>query len=463
MESDENRNYKLKPLDCPLEKGIKSGQVSKEQLTIQKNNNTNKTSLLVNNEIFDIFCLGHTCNHAGDKWTFEYMACDYRTAEDKNKKVTKIFSGPLCCGAKGALSITTDEQVSCDNGDPLPPLLKNCTWRNKRTMVVRELSTTNPTASADFLCASSVQDKARNFLGGVECTEDCRSPGPCFRSCFLEKQARHIGNNSNVSILEDFNFSKVLGFNASINYNVGVRAPINQCNTDLYPEDSCDPENTVEFFQNSSMKVAKTGEVLDYGQFCMGALAGQDWDSKRGSYMVRACLRQSSQEEGQKDKFNFYFVILSISIVCLAATIVIYTVFCSALLSSDYNKIMINFAISLLLAFLVLVILQAPAPGGNQLLPGIVKTKIVCTVLALVNQFFILSAFVWMTLMSYEIFKQIHGMKVIMIGQSSRILWRKAPIGYGIPGAICLLTLVVELTAPRCAAIRPKFGYRLLP
>jgi len=152
-------------------------------------------------------------------------------------------------------------------------------------------------------------------------------------------------------------------------------------------------------------------------------------------------------------RFRFYWIVLSLSIICLAATIFIYLLFHSALLQSEYNKIMINFAISLLLGFLPLVLLQA-------VLPDRMKSKGVCTVMALLNQFFILAAFVWMTLMSYEIFKQIRGMQVITMGQGSDLLRRKVPIGYGIPALICLVTLIVEVTAPQCSPIRPRFGHK---
>ena len=51
-----------------------------------------------------------------------------------------------------------------------------------------------------------------------------------------------------------------------------------------------------------------------------------------------------------------------------------------------------------------------------NLLNGINKEQIYERLLSTYNdinpQFFILSAFVWMTLMSYEIFKQIRGMQV---------------------------------------------------
>ena len=63
---------------------------------------------------------------------------------------------------------------------------------------------------------------------------------------------------------------------------------------------------------------------------------------------------------------------------------------------------MINFAISLLLAFLVLVIVQRH--GGYML----DQEDNSCLVAGHLLVYFFLSAFVWMTLMSFVIFNQIY-------------------------------------------------------
>ena len=69
---------------------------------------------------------------------------------------------------------------------------------------------------------------------------------------------------------------------------------------------------------------------------------------------------------------------------------------------SDYNKMMLNFAVSLLFAFLLLVIIQRyPEIQEND--------TTACFVIGHLNIFFFLATFVWMTIMSYVIFDQIHG------------------------------------------------------
>ena len=69
---------------------------------------------------------------------------------------------------------------------------------------------------------------------------------------------------------------------------------------------------------------------------------------------------------------------------------------------SDYNKMMLNFALSLLFAFLLLVIIQR-YPEIQEI------NNAACVVIGHLNIFFFLSTFVWMTIMSYVIFDQIHG------------------------------------------------------
>merc|ERR1719278_43900 len=109
---------------------------------------------------------------------------------------------------------------------------------------------------------------------------------------------------------------------------------------------------------------------------------------------------------------------------------------------------MINFAGSLLLAFLSLVVMQNL--GGEK------QTQSTCIGLTLLNQFAILSAFSLMTLMSYNIFKQLYLMRPPSATDPGFAL--RVALCYIVPGLITLVTLIVELTAPLCAPVRPKIG-----
>ena len=135
--------------------------------------------------------------------------------------------------------------------------------------------------------------------------------------------------------------------------------------------------------------------------------------------------------------------------MCLAATIFIYGFFRKALLKTEYNKVMVNFAAMLLLAFLTLVL--------QTNLEKELTTKTTCVVLSLINQFSIIAAFSLMTLMSYSISRQIFSM---VVHNKHRRFMRRLAITYSIPFLVTLITMIVELAAPMCASARPKFGMK---
>merc|ERR1712061_668550 len=183
-------------------------------------------------------------------------------------------------------------------------------------------------------------------------------------------------------------------------------------------------------------------QVLNYGEFCFDLL---DDDMERGRYRVKTNWTQEKKDKVEREH-DYYSVVLCISIVCLIVTIIIYVVFREGLLKLMYNKIMINFAGSLLLAFLSLVVMQN--------LEGKEQTRSTCTGLALLNQFAFLSAFSLMTLMSF------HQIKKMRQQTGNKGFALRVALCYIIPGLITLVTLIVEVSAPRCAAVRPKFGTR---
>ena len=133
----------------------------------------------------------------------------------------------------------------------------------------------------------------------------------------------------------------------------------------------------------------------------------------------------------------------------MSSTIFIYRFFRKALLKMEYDKVMVNFAAMLLLAFLTLVL--------QTNLEGELMTKTTCMVLSLINQFSIIAAFSLMTLMSYSISRQIFN---FVIENKQRRFMRRLAITYTIPSLITLITMIVELAAPKCASARPKFGMR---
>lgn len=343
--------------------------------------------------------------------------------------------------------------MTCNTGASLPQEVTSCNWTNKMNINITKVDDGEPTGSMEFICVSTMVGKMESglFEGGITCDKDCKEDKPCYRSCHGKGRAYDPNLNLPTSLNVTFDFSAILGFDSHIAYGYPPGSPIENCDPNrtlvLYPDrkDSC--RDRVKFQKDGHLMVLReTGKTFHYGEFCISPTSGKH---DMGTYKVTACSKGVVTE--RQNKFKFYYIVLIFSIISLTATISIYAFFHTTLLRSDYNKIMLNFSLSLLLAFLVLVILQAMLPREHKTVP-------MCRFLALTNQFFILSAFFWMTLMSYEIFKQIHGMRVVDRDGHRGLLQRKAPIGYGIPAFIVLITLVVEITAPQCSSIRPKFG-----
>ena len=89
----------------------------------------------------------------------------------------------------------------------------------------------------------------------------------------------------------------------------------------------------MEFKENGSL-VYNDDLTFHYREFCV-ALNQQSMVRQHGRYMVQLCLPREQAAAGEK--YSFYYIILSISIVCLILTITIYVVFRKALLRLDYN------------------------------------------------------------------------------------------------------------------------------
>ena len=305
--------------------------------------------------------------------------------------------------------------------------LEDC--KGKGAVVLEETTTNTP----GTICESRTTHGAKKAV----CIDECKTNKKCAQLCLDHGQAINTNYQlvRSTTKLEEI-FPGTLFVNDSLN-----KHRYRLKNVMLYPELEC--QDAVEIQEDGSLQLKEkrsTGQVLHYGEFCIEPL---DQDMERGKYRVKTTWVKEVKDEGLVEK-EYYSVVLCISIVCLFVTIIIYGTF-SALQSE--NKIMINLAGSLLLAFLSLVVMQNL--GWEQ------QTQSTCTGLALFNQFAILSFFSIMTLMSYNICVQLNSQSGTVPGFSFKIA-----LCYIIPGLITLATLIVELTAPRCASVRPKFGTR---
>merc|ERR550519_920670 len=79
-----------------------------------------------------------------------------------------------------------------------------------------------------------------------------------------------------------------------------------------------------------------------------------------------------------------------------------------------------------------------------------------CGIIGRIIHYFFLATFVWMTIMSFNIFKQVRSS---MFGGPSNTITKSVMVGYGVPLVIVLIMGIVELsTEDPCHPIKPKLG-----
>jgi hypothetical protein len=421
-------HQKKADFECPLKCTIKKGSMA--DASVQGD------SLTINGEDGSIsnFCVGYKCedvddddnDHSDDHmhqiWQKTYEVCICEHVDNSG------LADPLCCGEDGVYSKTTQKCILGTMPASVAHQLAACN-STRQTVEVTE-------PNEDAIC-NSFTIKGHK---AVKCRDHCPGKDKCIQIC------------SKVTRPEDVDVARMLGVEAGelVYGEVQRNREGNQCYVTydtifLYPDWKCD--HFVEYQPDGSMTNAN--RTARYGEFCIEPLAG---DTSFGKYRIKTCwIKEKGQpeEEDQQHDGTYRHVILWISIVCLLITIFLYAGFRNALLRSDYNKIMMNYAVCLLVAFLTMVVLLNLGKTDQN--------WTICTGVTITNQFSFHSAFFLMTLMSYNISWQIHQGN---IQQSSSGFLKRLLIAYAIPGTISLITLIVELSAPMCSSIRPKFGMK---
>ena len=469
---NENKTVEPRTLrNCSEVRSLKQGVLDPVQL---KENNS---VISIDGVDHDQFCLAIRCDRSDENWEYVYEACgkcEY-AGELAKFPIWQDPTPPMCCGSEGVIDRKTQTCIPPFN---MPSDINNkkssCNYTNKNTVDTIELTDQTNLSKTETICLSSTSECTEI---AVTCNHDCEGNDNCIQVCsHSEGKAQALDNDNKDAIYlpDDYDLHAMLGVSKDTKLSTKQNK---MCDAQLtnhitfYP-DLC--QDIVKFQEDGSIKLEKgvkteSGEmvkIVRYGEFCIQPLSGNTKESggkyveptgKTGRYKIQTCLTQAKtnitkEQEKNQQAFGLvlYPVISTISMFCLLATIAVYTTWRTALLRSEYNKIMMNLAASLLLAFLTLVVMQ--------LLDSQELTMSLCTGLTLTNQFAFLSAFSHLTLMSINIGRQIYGMRVRDKGGKG---FRKEVIlAYTIPGVITLLTLIVEHTAPRCASFRPKFGVK---
>ena len=422
-------------LECPSRCSLVQGYAKEHNPKFEKGSN-NKVKVTHKGKQYDHnVCLGIRCDNKGERFDFWFEACGQCNTEAINDEISKRFNASLCCGLEGKLSKTSSCSVGVMEETVLREIKSTCNWRNKRSMVLE-----TPVPVSRMRCVSATETGE----GALVCHHHCQGEEDCLQLCKKPQMGTNWRTNTESDLPINHNLTQVLGIGSML--VSGIKKQFNQINKTvyLYPEWQC--EDRVRFLANGSLVlVVDSSRMLHYGEFCVEPLAG---DLSRGRYrLVTHWQEEQVDRTGRKNAF--YNVVLCISVACLMATIAIYGIFWHALLCSEYNKTMLHFACCLLLAFLSLLAMRSLSEQ---------MTPVACGVVTVVNQFTFIAAFSLLTLMSYSISYQIYSMT--SIDSSQQQFRRRISLAYTIPAFISILTIIVELVAPRCALARPKFGLK---
>merc|ERR1719300_1453585 len=198
--------------------------------------------------------------------------------------------------------------------------------------------------------------------------------------------------------------------------------------------------NKLHILENGEIVFPNRGNLtFGYREYCL-SLNMASLREERGRYMVHV------YPETEKPKTYLNIIFLGCSVVCLLVTLLVYFSSYKALVRNNiYNKIMLNFAGSLLMAFLILAIIRV---GPNS--------YVFCQVFGRLNHYCFLATFFWMTIMSFNIFKQIRLNQMLKKGDT---ITRSLMVGYGVPAVIVCTMAIVEFSIEEeCHDLKPKFG-----
>ncbi|XP_023338127.1 G-protein coupled receptor Mth2 isoform X2 [Eurytemora carolleeae] len=388
------------------------------------------------------------------RWKLEVYACSCSSPRDVAVTARKQLSEvPICCPVDSYLEISVSNTFKCvqetKNMEDLfefPVSTPNCTWTNRHEFEVIDLEKVNQ--SSDIFCVGAVKQHGESVyqIRGIQCRLVCDGKTPCVRRC---------GNNgtwwddSGWSIdqtPEEKDYFKKN--NIHVEYGIVSKDPMMDMMI-LYPLGSCLDKFILDV-NSSSLYLPARNTTLHYGEFC---LAPRNPGNRKGGLFLQAnmLLEESS---GKVQKYQAY--ILLISVVCLIITIIVYSVL--PVMLNNYFKIMLNFAISMLAGFLSLTAVKMKPWFAHE------YSVATCKFLGYFNQFFLIAMFTWMTMMSYEIFKQIKGLKQKIGRGNLKQLTKKLMVGYGVPFLIVFSAVVVDFSAEGteedCGLLRPKFGIR---
>jgi len=433
--------YEKTTLSCSgknanLVSGFLENNKASLNVTLIENNTLLEYKTEESTTTYSDFCIGLKCDSDDAHFKHWFEACDDCDVSNATKEIIgRHNESRLCCSPEGRYDPNTQK---CTRGTLEDRI--NCTDSFGRFALDEH---NNEIEGADCFYAG-----CDGSIMGLHCNKPCEGKKKCFGMCHENGTEVDPITRKKVEHELASDPARAIGLpTETLAYNFPAFHSPTMDSLILYPE-KCDDQ--VVFHDDGSLSLVNTDDGRfpnsSIQEFCLN-VHDRDYRGTKGSYSIRTYLTKTKVEAQEGKNIVYYNVVMCISITALIVTIAIYGSFYSRLMRhKEYIKIMINFASSLLLAFLTLVIMQNIGSEDG-------RSKGLCTSLSLINQFSFLSAFCLMAMMSFHLFDQLRKMKP----KKSDNFGKKIGLCYGVPFLITLITLIVEIEAPRCADYRPQF------
>ncbi|XP_064122162.1 uncharacterized protein LOC135226482 [Macrobrachium nipponense] len=265
----------------------------------------------------------------------------------------------------------------------------------------------------------------------------------CIRKCCAEGEVKTSGN------CKRENWSLNLTFHTT--EGAASKAPLDLKVAPLFDLD-CPTDPTAEFgdsfhlLQNGKLFIIQSEKTIDNMKFCT------DYDTIKETNFVRYCLEGRSSI--QEWKLLLAPIGMIISILCLAVLILLH--FSTKKLMSVQGYCFLSYSISLLLEYVGLIV-------SYKYSKQLHKTH--CIFNGLFTQFAIHSAFFWLSVMCFDIWRVVRStVKLIplrgILEKDIQIFLVYTACAFGGPLVIALVTLIMQSLPPEASdrMITPGFG-----
>jgi len=387
------------------------------------------------------FCAAYECNKDTDDtnkgWGYGFEACvcpkKFENEEPENSKFTRCCSYGLTVN-KGSKLICPQEEnkeLNCTTGD----------WLYDK---FEDVSNNSVDPRNQYCIGHSWSKDHTLWYKGLEetrygCKTPCNGDTPCIRFCDTElsvKEKKILKDTLGEEGKEIF-FGKSSALEAN-------NCPTGQLKDYFNPKKTC-KQNFELILDDEEVKMKRSyGEkLLDPSEYCLVQYNGTNIFDR----IAKVCKTADDEVE---TKFSFYPYIMMASCFFLFATLLVYAIIPKLRPTKEgmeYTKLMLHYTFAMLMAFICLVSVQL-TPSLDEDNPGF------CGFLGFATQFFFLTAFTFMCMMSVEPY-----MQIAWQSRSTPKRYLKEVIcGYSVPLLFLIMTGIAESSMDQCSKYRPRFN-----